>query len=133
VTETAPEPIVLIADLFPGSIQVTELGTRPIGIPPRAKLHIILSTKRVAVAWDSGTIEGVPQIGTWSAELTEEQTANADHMGGVVGPYTIARAGGCSCGKALKRWNPYAGQATTQVIRHTTSASYGLPQRYSRS
>lgn len=126
-------PVVLIADLFPGAVTLTATGQRPEGIPPRAKLHVIVSTRQIAVAWEAGNVNGVAQIGTWFADVTEEETAQADHHGGVIGQFTVARAGGCSCGKALKRWNPYAGQPTTQVVRQTTSATYGLPQKYSRS
>lgn len=120
---TTTEPVVLIADLFPGAITDTRTGQRPEGVPGGVKLHIILSTRQIAVGWQVGQ-----QVGTWFADVAEEDTDQADHRGGQVGPYLIQRAGGCSCGALLKRWNPYSGQAMTQVARST----YGLPQVYTR-
>jgi hypothetical protein len=127
MTEAPTEPIVLIADLFPGSIIDNATGERPEGVPRNVKLHIILSTRQIAVGWQVGQ-----EIGTWFADLTEEQTAGADHRGGTVGPYTVQRAGGCSCGALLKKWNPYASQPMTQMARPSRDSTYGLPQVYGR-
>lgn len=121
------EPIALIADLFPGAIIDTRTGERPEGVPRNVKLHIILSTRQIAVGWQIGT-----QVGTWFADVTEEDTAEADQRGGQIGPYTVQRAGGCSCGALLKKWNPYAGQPMMQVARASRASGYGLPQAYSR-
>lgn len=120
------EPVALIADLFPGAIY-DESGQRPEGVPGMVKLHIIVSTRQIAVGWQVGQ-----EIGTWFADVSEEQTAEADHRGGQIGPYLVQRAGGCSCGALLKRWNPYAGQVITQVARAPRASSYGLPQSYAR-
>lgn len=127
MTEATTEPIALIADLFPGSIIDNETGERPEGVPRNLKLHIIVSTREIAVGWQVGA-----EIGTWFATVTEEETANVDHRGGVIGRYTVQRAGGCSCGALLKKWNPYAGRAMTQVARAPRDSNYGLPQSYSR-
>jgi hypothetical protein len=122
------EPVVLIADLFPGQI-TDETGQRPEGIPGGSvKLHIILSTKEIAVGWQVGQ-----EIGTWFAAVTEEQTAEADQRGGQVGPYLIQRAGGCSCGALLKRWNPYKDQVITQSARVNPKSTYGLPHAYKKT
>jgi hypothetical protein len=124
--------ITLIADLYPGSIIDTRTGVVPEGVPARAKLRVIVATTEIKVAWEApgGGVEHT------TIPITEAETAEADHNGGEVGPYLIRRAGGCSCGKHLKRWNPYQGMATNQVVRTSPSsvtASYGLPQRYKRS
>jgi hypothetical protein len=132
MTEAITEPITLIADLYPGSIIDQRTGAVPEGVPPRAKLRVIVATTEIKVAWEApgGAVESL------TIATTEEETAEADHNGGLVGPYLIRRAGGCSCGKHLKRWNPYQGVPMTQSIRTTPSsvtASYGLPQKYTRS
>jgi hypothetical protein len=126
VTATT-EPIVLLADLFPGAIIDTETGERPEGVPRNVKLHIILSTKQIAVGWQVGQ-----EIGTWFADVTEEQTAEVDHRGGTIGQYAVQRAGGCSCGALLKKWNPYADRPMMQAARTNPKSSYGLPQAYGR-
>lgn len=134
MTEAQTGTIVLIADLFPGVVQATETGKRPEGVPRSAKLHVMLTSQQIAIAWELGTYGGGPQVGELFIDVTEEETAEATHNGGVVGPYTIQRAGGCSCGRALKRWNPYAGQSVTQLVRATSfSRQSGLPQRYTRT
>jgi predicted RecA/RadA family phage recombinase len=120
-------PVVLIADLFPGAITDIRTGQRPEGVPRGVKLHIILSTRQIAVGWQVGSA-----VGTWFADTTEEDTAEADHRGGTVGNYVIQRAGGCSCGALLKRWNPYAGRQLTQLARQRPNDTYGLPQVYRR-
>jgi hypothetical protein len=128
MTEATAEPIALLADLFPGSIIDNRTGQRPEGVPGgNVKLHIILSTREIAVGWQVGQ-----EIGTWFAEATEEDTAAVDHRGGTIGHYTVQRAGGCSCGALLKKWNPYAGRPMTQVARAPRDSSFGLPQSYSR-
>jgi hypothetical protein len=121
------EPIGLLADLFPGAITDTRTGQRPEGVPRNVKLHIILSTRQIAVGWQVGQT-----IGTWFADVTEEQTAAVNHRGGTIGDYEVQRAGGCSCGALLKKWNPYAGQPMTQVARAPRESSFGLPQSYAR-
>jgi hypothetical protein len=123
--------VTLIADLYPAAITDTRTGTRPEGVPVRTKLRVILATTEITVAWAApgGGVESI------TIPVTEEQTAAADHNGGDVGPYRFQRAGGCSCDKLLKRWNPYSGAQINQVIRTTPSSvteSYGLPQRYTR-
>lgn len=121
-------PVTLIADLFPGAITDIRTGERPEGVPRGVKLHIILSTRQIAVGWQVGS-----EVGTWFADVTEEETAAADHRGGTVGAYEIKRAGGCSCGALLKRWNPYAGRQLTQVARASRpDSTYGLPHVYQR-
>jgi hypothetical protein len=127
MTEAPTEPVVLIADLFPGAIIDTRTGGRPEGVPRNVKLHIIVSTRQIVVGWQVGT-----EIGTWFADVTEEQTAEADHRGGQIGDYQVQRAGGCSCGALLKKWNPYAGQPMTQIARPSRASTYGLPQVYGR-
>lgn len=127
MTEAPTEPIVLIADLFPGSVIDTRTGERAEGIPRNVKLHVILSTRQIAVGWQVGQ-----EIGSVFFDVTEEETATADHRGGQIGPYTVQRAGGCSCGALLKRWNPYAGQPMAQVARAPRDSSFGLPQSYGR-
>jgi hypothetical protein len=124
--------IALIADLYPGSIIDQRTGTVPEGVPAKSKLRVILATTEIKVAWAApgGGVEYV------TIPTTEEATAEADHNGGQVGTYLIRRAGGCSCGKDLKRWNPYQDVPMTQVVRtspSTVTESYGLPQRYTRS
>lgn len=129
---TSTEPVVLIADLFPGVVLDTETGQRVKDVPKGAKLHVIVSTKQIAIGWDAGTQNGVPTVGTLFLDIDGMDIDNLSHAGGQVGPYTIQRAGGCSCGTTLKRWNPYAGQPMTQLARPPRSSSYGLPQRYTR-
>lgn len=126
------EPVVLIADLFPGAVTITETGKRPEGVPTSAKLHVVVSTTEIAIGWDLGSYDGTVKIGEVRLDISDYDTSGLDHTGGAVGPYTIQRAGGCSCGKGLKRWNPYAGQPVTQLLRADKPA-YGLPQRYTRS
>jgi len=123
--------VTLIADLFPGSVVLTETGKRPEGVPTSAKLKVVVATHEIAIGWELGSFDGGPKIGELRIDITGEDISRLDHNGGVVGPYTIARAGGCSCGKGLKRWNPYAGQPTTQLVR-ATSGRTGLPQVYTR-
>jgi hypothetical protein len=122
--------VTLIADLYPGAIRDNRTGTVPEGVPARAKLRVILATTEIRVAWEApgGGVESI------SIPVTEEETAAADHNGGDVGPYTIQRAGGCSCGKNLKRWNPYRDVRIEQVVRASSriTENYGLPQRYKR-
>jgi len=128
--------VTLIADLYPGDIRVTETGKRPDGVPATAKLHVILASTQIAIGWEAGAYgSNGSAIESVFIDVTEEETANATYNGGVVGPYTIQRAGGCSCGKTLKRWNPYAGQAVMQAARPERTATYGLPtsRNYSRS
>lgn len=127
------ETVVLIADLFPGTVNLTETGKRPDGVPPSAKLHVVVTTTEIAIGWDLGSYDGSVQIGDVRLDISEFDTAGLTHNGGVVGPYTIQRAGGCACGKGLKRWNPYAGQPTTQLVRGSDRPAYGLPQRYTRA
>lgn len=127
MTEASTGPITLIADLFPGAIIDTRTGHRPEGVPRNAKLHIIVSSKQIAIGWQIGQ-----EIGTWFTDVTEEQTAETDHRGGQIGDYQVQRAGGCSCGALLKRWNPYAGQTLLQAARMNPKSTYGLPQVYSR-
>jgi len=127
--------VTLIADLYPGDVRDAE-GNRPEGVPPNAKLHVILATTQIAIGWEAGAYgSNGSTIASVFIDVTEEETATATYNGGQVGPWTIARAGGCSCGKTLKRWNPYAGQAISQVAREPRAATYGLPssQNYSRS
>lgn len=129
---TAPTAIALIADLYPGSIIDQRTGTVPEGVPPKTKLRVILATTEIKVAWAAPG----GGVGYLTIPITEADTAEADHNGGLVGDYLIQRAGGCSCGKDLKRWNPYQGVPMTQVVRTTASsvtANYGLPQKYTRS
>lgn len=127
-------PVVLIADLFPGSVLVTEIGKRPDGVPASAKLHVVVTTTQIAIAWELGSYGGGPQVGELFLDVSEFDNSDLSHNGGVVGPYTVARAGGCSCGRALKRWNPYAGQQVTQLVRASSGqSSYGIPQKYTRS
>lgn len=129
---TEPSSVILIADLYPGSIIDTRTGAVPEGVPPRTKLRVILATTEIRVAWEAPG----GGVGSVTIQVTEEETATADHNGGDVGHYVIRRAGGCSCGKNLKRWNPYQGVPTRQLVRTDPSrvtASYGLPQRYTRS
>ncbi|HEX8321627.1 hypothetical protein [Longimicrobium sp.] len=123
--------ITLIADIYPASIIDGRTGARPEGVPAKAKIRVILATTEIKVAWAApgGGVESL------TIPLTFEETAEADHNGGTVGTYEIKRAGGCSCDKMLKRWNPYAGQPTAQVVRSTPSSrteSWGLPQKYKR-
>jgi len=132
MTATA-EPVVLIADLFPGVVLDRETGQRVDGVPKGAKLHVIVSTTEIAIGWDAGTIDGVATVGTLFLSLEGMDIDNLSHNGGPVGPYEVKRAGGCSCGTTLKRWNPYAGRPMTQLARAPRESSYGLPQRYSRS
>lgn len=123
------EPVVLVADLFPGQIIDTRTGLRPEGVPGgTVKLHIIVSTTEIAVAWQVGQ-----EIGTWTVAVTDEETAEVDHRGGLIGPWMVQRAGGCSCGALLKRWNPYAGRTITQVARVNPKSTYGLPHAYKKS
>jgi len=124
------EPVTLIADLFPGSVVVTETGARPDGVPKSAKLKVVVATHEIAIGWEMGIIDGVARIGEQRIDITGYDISGLDHNGGVVGPYTIARAGGCSCGKGLKRWNPYAGQQVTQLL--VARPRTGLPQTYTR-
>lgn len=131
---TAPASVTLVADIYPASIIDSRTGDRPEGVPAKGnvKLRVIIATTELTVAWAAGTGE----VGYVRIPVTEEETAAADHNGGDVGPYVIKRAGGCSCDKMLKRWNPYQGVAMAQAIRTTPSRmteSYGLPQRYSRT
>jgi hypothetical protein len=128
---TTIEPVVLIADLFPGVVLVD--GQRAEGIPKGAKLHVIVSTTQIAVGWEAGTVDGVRQIGSVFYDISGYDTADLSHQGGIVGPYTVQRAGGCSCGATLKRWNPWAGQPMTQLARPPRSSTYGLPQHYTRT
>lgn len=130
---TAPAAITLIADLYPAAITDTRTGQRPEGVPQRGttKLRVLIATTELRVAWAAPG----GAVGSITIPVTEEDTAAADHNGGVVGPYEIRRAGGCSCDKMLKRWNPYQGQSIQQVVRSTPSRfteDYGLPQRYVR-
>lgn len=128
MTEASTEPITLIADLFPGSIIDIRTGERPEGVPGgNVKLHIIVSSLEIAVGWQVGQ-----EIGTWFVSVTEEETAQVDHRGGQIGPYTVQRAGGCSCGTLLKRWNPYEGRPMMQVARVNPNSTYGLPHTYKR-
>jgi hypothetical protein len=127
------DPVVLIADLFPGVVLDTETNARIDGVPKGAKLHVIVSTKEIAIGWDAGTVNGVATVNELRVDISEFDIEQLDHSGGTVGPYTIKRAGGCSCGAALKRWNPYAGQPLTQLARPARDSSYGLPQRYART
>lgn len=127
------EPVVLIADLFPGVVLDTLTGQRIEGVPRGAKLHVIVSTTVIAIGWEAGTVDGVRRIGSLMVDIAEFDTDNLDHRGGTVGPYTVQRAGGCSCGTSLKRWNPWAGQPLTQLARPARDSTYGLPQRYNRS
>jgi hypothetical protein len=124
---TSAGPITLIADLFPGSIIDNRTGEIPEGIPRGVKLHIIVSTEEIAVGWQVGT-----EIGTWFAGATDEDTAEVDHRGGTIGHYTVQRAGGCSCGALLKKWNPYASRPMTQLARINPRSTYGLPHAYKR-
>jgi hypothetical protein len=129
--------VTLIADLYPGDCRDAE-GNRPEGVPATAKLHVILTTTQIAIGWEAGAYgSNGSSISSVFIDVTEEETATATYNGGQVGPWTIARAGGCSCGKTLKRWNPYAGQAINQAARTTTARpdSYGLPtaRNYSRT
>lgn len=123
------ETITLIADLFPGSIVLTETGKRPDGVPTSAKLKVVVSTREIAIGWELGSFDGVAKIGELRLDISGYDTSGLDHNGGIVGPYRIERAGGCSCGKGLKRWNPYAGQPITQLLR---ASQRGLPQTYTR-
>lgn len=128
------EPVTLIADLFPGVVLDTGTGERIEGIPRKGtKLHVIVSTTTIAIGWDAGTVNGVAQIGSLMVDISGYDTDDLSHNGGIVGPYEIRRAGGCSCGTTLKRWNPWAGQPMTQLARPARNSSYGLPQRYTRS
>lgn len=128
---TAAEPVVLIADLFPGVVLDTTTGERIEGIPRKGtKLHVIVSTTTIAIGWDAGTVNGVGRVGSLMVDITGMDIADLDHNGGTVGPYQIKRAGGCSCGTTLKRWNPWAGKPLSQLARPARSSSYGLPQRY---
>lgn len=127
------EAVVLIADLFPGVVLDADTRQRVEGLPRSAKLHVLVSTTQIAVGWEAGTVNGVRQIGTLMLDISGYDIDGLDHQGGVVGPYLVQRAGGCSCGAALKRWNPWAGQPMTQLARPARNSSYGLPQRYTRS
>lgn len=127
------EPIVLVADLFPGVVLSAETNQRIDGVPKGAKLHVIVSTKEIAIGWDAGTINGVATVGELRVDISDYSIEELDHSGGRVGPYLIKRAGGCSCGTTLKRWNPYAGQPLTQLARPAKNSTYGLPQRYTRT
>jgi hypothetical protein len=125
--------ISLVADLYPAAITDTRTGQRPEGVPQRSatKIRVLVATTELRVAWAApgGGVESI------TIPVIEEDTAATDHNGGVVGPYEIRRAGGCSCDKLLKRWNPYQGQPVQQVVRTTPSRfteEYGLPQRYKR-
>jgi hypothetical protein len=127
------EPVTLIADLFPGTVLDAETGQRIAGIPGKGtKLHVIVSTTTIAIGWDAGTVNGVAQVGSLLVDISGYSTDDLDHNGGIVGPYEVKRAGGCSCGTTLKRWNPWAGQPMTQLARPARSSSYGLPQVYKR-
>lgn len=131
---TTTEPVVLIADLFPGVVLSTATGERIEGIPRKGtKLHVIVSTTTIAIGWDAGVIDGVATVGSLMVDISGYDTENLSHNGGIVGPYEIKRAGGCSCGTTLKRWNPWAGQPMTQLARAPRESSYGLPQVYKRS
>jgi hypothetical protein len=127
------EPVVLIADLFPGTVLDVRTGTLVEGAPPRTKLHVIVSTTTIAIGWEAGTVNSVRQIGSLMLDISGYDTDDLSHNGGPVGPYEIKRAGGCSCGTTLKRWNPWAGRPMTQLARAPRSSTYGLPQRYTRS
>lgn len=127
------EPIVLVADLFPGVVLDAETNTRIDGVPKGAKLHVIVSTLEIVIGWEAGTVDGVRQVGVHRVPIEGMDLDGLDHSGGRVGPYIIQRAGGCSCGATLKRWNPYAGQQMTQLARPGVNSAYGLPQRYTRS
>jgi hypothetical protein len=126
------EPVVLIADLFPGVVLDTATGERVEGIPRGAKLHVIVSTTQIAIGWDAGTVNGERKIGSLMLDISEMDTDDLNHQGGIVGPYDVKRAGGCSCGAQLKRWNPWAGQPLTQLARPAKTSTYGLPQVYKR-
>lgn len=127
------EPVVLIADLFPGVVLDAGTNQRIEGVPRSAKLHVIVSTTQIAIGWEAGTVNGVRQIGSLMLDISGYDTADLDHQGGRVGPYEVKRAGGCSCGATLKRWNPWAGQPMTQLARPARDSTYGLPQRYTRA
>jgi hypothetical protein len=119
-------PAQLIADLFPGDVRGPD-GKRPEGVPVNAKLHVFVTTTQILIGWESGAFgTNQSQIASRTIEVTEEDTATADHNGGQVGEWTVARAGGCSCGKALKRWNPFAATGAVQVARVRPNG-YGLP------
>lgn len=126
------ETVVLIADLFPGVVLDAATGQRVAGAPKTAKLHVIVSTTTIAIGWDAGTVNGVAQVGSLMLDISGYSTDDLDHSGGIVGPYEIKRAGGCSCGTTLKRWNPWAGQPMSQLARPARNSSYGLPQVYKR-
>lgn len=132
MTETAT-PVVLIADLFPGSVIDTRTGHRAEGVPRNVKLHVIVSTTQIAVGWDAGVIDGVPSINSIFIDISGYDTAELDHRGGTVGPYVVQRSGGCACGAGLKRWNPWRNQPMTQLARPVRSSTYGLAQVYRRS
>lgn len=125
------ETITLIADLFPGSVVLTETGKRPEGVPTSAKLKVVVATHEIAIGWELGSFDGIARIGELRLDISAEDTSGLDHNGGIVGLYRVERAGGCSCGKGLKRWNPYAGQQVTQLVRAGSSRT-GLPQQYTR-
>jgi hypothetical protein len=95
------EPVVLIADLFPGVVLDTATGERVEGIPRGAKLHVIVSTTQIAIGWDAGTVNGERKIGSLMLDISEMDTDDLNHQGGIVGPYDVKRAGGCSCGQDL--------------------------------
>jgi hypothetical protein len=129
---TTAEPVVLIADLFPGVVLDARTHQLVEGIPARTKLHVIVSTTEIWIGWEAGTYNGTAKIGTFSIGIADLDQADLDHTGGQVGDYLIQRAGGCSCGKALKRWNPYQGRPMTQKAVPARSSTYGLPQSYRR-
>jgi hypothetical protein len=131
---TTADPVVLIADLFPGTVLSTETGERAGGLPGKGtKLHVIVSTTTIAVGWEAGVVEGVRQIGSVMLDISGMDISGLDHNGGIVGPYEVKRAGGCSCGTTLKRWNPWTGRQLVQLARPARPSTYGLPQRYTRS
>lgn len=100
------EPIKVIADIYPATI-----SPMPEGVPPGAKIRIIIAEESVTVAWSEGKSSTGAIIGRVVLFMEPSQTETATFKGGTVGDYVVGKNSGCaSCGAAgLKNWDPFDG------------------------
>ncbi|MGV1079731.1 MAG: hypothetical protein ACOYD1_07745 [Candidatus Nanopelagicales bacterium] len=105
--------VTIYMDLYPGVVDPL-----PPGVPNGRKLRVLITDRALTCAWLEGRAGLEPIIARVDVPLPAEDLNGASPMGGVIGPYTVSRADGCSCGAAgLKNWHPFPGVVLIQANR----------------